>query len=68
MSNQETHTMAADDPRVLFATAYDTAGQVIGQVGSDDLHRRTPCDDYDVEQLLTHLLMVGERGDPCRSR
>lgn len=57
----EQHNMSADDPRAMFAKAYVTAGQIIDQVTDADLHRPTPCDDYDVERLLTHLLMVGER-------
>ncbi len=74
-TNQTTTTppvsLAADDPRALFARAVATAGAVIGSVRPEQLDDPTPCTDMTVRQLVTHLVSVldrvavmGEGGDP----
>lgn len=63
-------TVGDDDPRAIFARAVSTAGSVIAAVAPEQLDRPTPCDDYDVRQLLGHLVgvlrrvaVVGSGGD-----
>lgn len=56
-----TATLAADDPRALFARAVRIGGTVIGAVRPDQLAQRTPCDDYDVRLLCGHLVSVLRR-------
>ncbi|MDQ1456524.1 MAG: hypothetical protein QOH28_2144 [Actinomycetota bacterium] len=61
------------DPRPLFAAATETATEVIGNVRADQLANPTPCTEYDVRQLLRHLVGVlprvvamGRGDDPMR--
>lgn len=61
------------DPRPLFAAATDTATEVIAAVRADQLANPTPCTEYDVRQLLRHLVGVlprvvamGRGDDPMR--
>jgi uncharacterized protein (TIGR03086 family) len=46
------------DPRPLFSAAAATASVVIGAVRPDQLDGKTPCSEYDVRQLLGHLVSV----------
>ena len=46
------------DPRALFASATKTATEVIAAVRADQLANPTPCTEYDVRQLLRHLVGV----------
>lgn len=50
-----------DDPRALFARAVALGGTVIGAVRPDQLSAPTPCREYDVRQLLGHLVEVLRR-------
>ena len=50
-----------DDPRALFARALALATDVVATVGLDQLDDPTPCRDFDVRQLLEHLVDVVER-------
>lgn len=59
------------DPRPLFGRATDIALAVVAGVRPDQLAQPTPCDDFDVRALITHLVevvqrvaAVGEGGDP----
>ena len=54
-------SMAADDPRVLFARAVRTGTDVVGAVRPEQLGWPTPCDEFDVRQLLGHLVGVLQR-------
>ena len=49
---------AATDPRPLLLRAVDQALDVAALVRPGDLDRPTPCTEYDVRQLLGHLLGV----------
>jgi uncharacterized protein (TIGR03086 family) len=64
-------TQTSTDPRSLLATAVATADAAIAAVRFDQMHGPTPCDEYDVQALLGHLITVitrvavmGEGGDP----
>ncbi len=46
------------DPRTLFSAATKTATEVIAAVRADQLAAPTPCTEYDVRQLLRHLVGV----------
>lgn len=50
-----TEPLAVDDPRSFLAGAVDTAGTVIEAVRPDQLELPTPCDDFNVGQLLAHM-------------
>lgn len=49
---------AATDPRPLLLRAVDQALDVAALVRPADLDRPTPCSDYDVRNLLGHVLGV----------
>jgi len=53
--------MNAFDPRPLLATALDQAGDLIVAVKPEQAHLPTPCDDYDVNQLIGHMQAVVRR-------
>jgi uncharacterized protein (TIGR03086 family) len=44
------------DPRPTMFTAVELMGSVLEAVTAADLHRPTPCDDWDVEQLFGHVI------------
>lgn len=46
------------DPRPTFTLAAATALDVIGRVGPDQLALPTPCDEFNVEQLMAHTTAV----------
>jgi uncharacterized protein (TIGR03086 family) len=56
-------TTVANDPRPLFVRAVDQAERLVTTTSPDDLARPTPCDEYDVNTLLGHLLTVAARID-----
>jgi uncharacterized protein (TIGR03086 family) len=49
-------TPVTRDPRPIFATAVMTAGSAIEAVRPDQLDGPTPCDDFDVRDLLGHMV------------
>lgn len=53
--------LALDDPRVYFARAVRTTTDVLGAVRTEQLDDPTPCDAFDVRQLLGHLVGVLHR-------
>ena len=61
MSSTHTATDSASDPRPLFATAVAIAEPVIAGVRPDQLGSPSPCFEYDVRGLLTHLVFVLNR-------
>ncbi|HEV7525467.1 MAG TPA: TIGR03086 family metal-binding protein [Acidimicrobiia bacterium] len=46
------------DPRPLFHAAVETATEVIGRLRPDQLDDPTPCTEYDVRDLLGHIVGV----------
>jgi len=52
---------APDDPRPLLYRAIDQVQRLIAQTGEEHLALPTPCGDYDVHQLLGHLVAMLER-------
>jgi uncharacterized protein (TIGR03086 family) len=56
-----TSVLAADDPRITFNRAVALATGVIAGVRPDQLALPTPCEEYDVRDLLGHLVMVLDR-------
>lgn len=56
-----TETVPTDDPRVVFAAAARTAGELVASVQPDELAAPTPCEEMDVQALLGHLVMVLDR-------
>jgi uncharacterized protein (TIGR03086 family) len=58
------------DPRPLHHRAMDQTGTIVAAVTPDQLTLPTPCDDYDVRALLSHIVgglnriaVAGEGGD-----
>ncbi|MGZ4457427.1 MAG: TIGR03086 family metal-binding protein [Nocardioides sp.] len=54
----------ATDPQqavVVLSRALDQAGDVLAAVRPDQLDRPTPCEDWDVAQLLAHLVAAPAR-------
>lgn len=54
-------TDPAGDPREVVARALATSITVVDGVRPDQYHLPTPCDAFDVEQLLGHLLFALDR-------
>ena len=59
------------DPRPLFLRSVAIATAIVGGVRPDQHSRPTPCDEYNVQELLGHMVAVLERiiiigslGDP----
>lgn len=50
-----------DDPRVGFAVVTETVGELMNQVEADQLSLPTPCSEFDVKDLLDHMVMVMQR-------
>jgi uncharacterized protein (TIGR03086 family) len=62
--------LTADDPRLALAKAVVVARPIFAGVRADQMTNATPCDDFDVRQLLGHVLfalnriaVVGRDGD-----
>ena len=53
--------MAADDPRVGFAVVTKAVSDLIIQTTDEQLSFPTPCSEFDVKDLLDHLVMVMRR-------
>ena len=53
--------LSDDDPRALFNRALETATSVVSGVRPDQLGDPTPCTEYDVRQLLGHMVTVLRR-------
>src|ERR1700690_4209502 len=58
------------DPRPMYARALDQTGLIIDSVRPDQLGDPTPCTEYDVRSLLSHMVggvtrvaVAGEGGD-----
>jgi uncharacterized protein (TIGR03086 family) len=59
-----------NDPRATYAQALDQTETVIAQVRADQAGQPTPCADWDVRKLVTHMVggvirvaLVGEGAD-----
>ncbi|MFF7794258.1 TIGR03086 family metal-binding protein [Streptomyces sp. NPDC007991] len=64
-----------NDPRPLFARAAEQAAELIGSVRAEHLDGPTPCSEFDVRTLLSHLTggthrmaVVAEGGDAAAVR
>ena len=55
------NTSTKTDPRALFGQGVLIAGSVIDGVRADQMGDPTPCTEYDVRELLDHLLHVLDR-------
>ncbi len=53
--------MTGFDPRPPLDKAMDQVGTLIAVVGPEQAHLPTPCDEYDVSQLIGHLQAVVRR-------
>jgi uncharacterized protein (TIGR03086 family) len=53
--------MTGFDPRPLLGAALDQAGDLIASVRPEQATLPTPCDDYDVNQLIGHMQAVVRR-------
>jgi uncharacterized protein (TIGR03086 family) len=49
------------DPRPLLTRCLDQTAVVVGKVSPDDLAKPTPCADFDVTALLTHIVGATRR-------
>ena len=52
-----------EDVRALFTDALAMAERVVADVGPDDLDRPTPCAEWDVRDLLGHLVATVRQAD-----
>ncbi len=53
--------LSPDDPRVTYLRAAVTARAVIGAVRPDHVERRTPCSEWNVGDLVRHMVAVYQR-------
>ncbi|MDQ6616654.1 MAG: TIGR03086 family metal-binding protein [Actinomycetota bacterium] len=53
--------MSDADPRPIMHRSFDQAAQVVSGVTPEQLQLATPCTEFDVAGLLTHLVGVGGR-------
>ena len=67
---QDTMTQRTEDPRPLHHRAMDQTGIIVAAVPPGQLSLPTPCTEYDVRALLSHIVggltriaVVGEGGD-----
>jgi uncharacterized protein (TIGR03086 family) len=66
--------MSADDPVVLFERATTHAVTVMAEVSLEQLSAPTPCADWDVQQLIDHMvggtdyLLSALSGEPAPQR
>jgi uncharacterized protein (TIGR03086 family) len=61
MTTETLQTPNLTDPRPLFATAVEIAAPVIAGVRPDQLEQPSPCVDYNVREVLDHLVFVLHR-------
>ena len=54
-------TPATVDPRILFATAGTTVGDLIATIDDSEMNLPTPCEGFDVAGMLGHLDIVSRR-------
>jgi uncharacterized protein (TIGR03086 family) len=54
---------ASAEVRELFVTALDQATRVAAGIGRDQFQRPTPCSEWDVQELLGHLLATVRRAE-----
>jgi uncharacterized protein (TIGR03086 family) len=53
--------MAGSDPRTLLFGSFDQAARLVRGVSVEQLELPTPCSEFDVTALLTHIVGVGRR-------
>ncbi len=54
-------TSSVPDPRPLLLRACEVADTLMSTVAATDLDRPTPCTEFEVRDLLGHLVMVARR-------
>lgn len=52
---------AVDDPRLGLSVVTEKVGELMAQVTADQLSLPTPCTEFDVKDLLDHMVMVMQR-------
>lgn len=57
----ETTELAMDDPRMGFAVVTDAVGTLMETVTNDQLSLPTPCTEFEVLDMLDHILLVMNR-------
>jgi uncharacterized protein (TIGR03086 family) len=69
-TTRRNHMLEGSDPRGLFERALAQTESIIVAIEPDQLESATPCDDYDVRELINHLVgavhrsaRVGEVGE-----
>jgi uncharacterized protein (TIGR03086 family) len=60
-SSHQEDTMTGFDPRPLLGAALDQAGALIAGARPEQANLPTPCDEYDVNQLIGHMQAVVRR-------
>jgi uncharacterized protein (TIGR03086 family) len=53
--------VTSSDPVALLGRCLDHTGEVVHRVTAEQLTRATPCTEWDVRALLTHLINVVDR-------
>lgn len=53
--------MSDSDPRQMLDRSFDQAIRVVNGVSPDQLHLPTPCSEFDVAALMTHLVGAAAR-------
>ena len=53
--------MTSSDPRLMLQRSFDQAARVVAGVSFEQLDLPTPCAEFDVAALLTHMVGVGCR-------
>jgi uncharacterized protein (TIGR03083 family) len=56
-----------DDPGEVFRRALDEFERRVTTVAADQWHLPTPCRDWDVEALVTHVVYEAEAAAPLPS-
>lgn len=57
----ETPPLDMDDPRTGLAAVTQNIAELMNHVSDDQLSLSTPCSEFDVNDLLDHLVMVMQR-------
>ena len=60
-TDTEAPEIGMDDPRMGFAVVTEAVGALMDRVTPDQLSLPTPCSEFDVKDLLDHMVMVMQR-------
>ena len=53
--------MADSDRRSTLLDSYENAAVIVSGIAADELGHPTPCPNYDVAELIDHLVEAGHR-------